>query len=265
MDAPTSRRGPPTAGEIRLLRADTGGTGCGPSRPWELGDEAWERLEPDGFYVRRAREPFLYLMSCLLLPAAIPVAILIALVNARIHGSPRRILFRQERVGRRGRIFVLHKFRTMRDSREDDRSRVTRFGRFLRNTHLDELPQLWDVLRGEMSLVGPRPEMIATEAWAAGRWPKFSRRLVLRPGLTGLAQITQGYASEGDEAAYRRKLALNRLYLARISFSLDCAILARTALWMLTGRGWRSVPGDGDRRAATREGGAQGAPVMARE
>jgi lipopolysaccharide/colanic/teichoic acid biosynthesis glycosyltransferase len=119
----------------------------------------------------------------------------------------RRVLFAQTRVGWRGRLFVLYKFRTMVDGPGDDRARVTRFGRLLRNTHLDELPQLWNVLRGEMCLVGPRPEMLATERWAAERCPEFVERLVLPPGSPGCAQITQGYTDEGDEAAYREKVA----------------------------------------------------------
>jgi lipopolysaccharide/colanic/teichoic acid biosynthesis glycosyltransferase len=120
-----------------------------------------------------------------------------------------------------------------------DAARVTRFGRFLRNTHLDELPQLWNVLRGDMSLIGPRPEMLATERWAAERCPGFVERLCLKPGLTGFAQITQGYTDQGDAAAYRAKLALNRRYRDELSFTTDCAILVRTVAWMLRARGWR--------------------------
>jgi len=132
------------------------------------------------------------------------------------------------------------KFRTMVDGAGDDRERVTRFGRFLRNTHLDELPQFWNVLRGDMCLVGPRPEMLATERWAAEHCPEFAERLVLRPGLTGLAQVTQGYTREGDVRAYREKVAWNLRYRERLSLTGDCAILMRTALWMLRGRGWRA-------------------------
>ena len=193
-------------------------------------------LEPRGLYARRLRRPFLMLATLALLPPALLVGAPIALSNAFLHGGLRRVLFAQTRVGWRGRLFVLYKFRTMVDGPGDDRARVTRFGRFLRNTHLDELPQLWNVLRGEMCLVGPRPEMLATEGWAAERCPEFVERLVLPPGLTGLAQITQGYTDEGDEAAYREKVAWNQRYLARVSLALDCAILLRTALWMLRGR-----------------------------
>ncbi len=204
----------------------------------------WDALEPRGLYARTVRGPFLYAAALALVALALPLALAIALVNALVHRSARAVLFTQRRVGRRGRIFVLYKFRSMREPRAglDDRARVTRFGRLLRNTHLDELPQLWNVLRGEMALIGPRPEQVATERWAAEHLPGFSERLVLAPGITGLAQITQGYAQDGDEPAYARKLELNRRYFAELSFGLDCAILARTALWMLRGRGWRRPP-----------------------
>lgn len=208
--------------------------------PWRLAAERWERLEPVGLYARRARGPLLWLAALALTPLALLVALPVALGNALEHG-PRRVFFLQKRVGKRGRIFVLFKFRTMRDVPGADHSRVTSFGRFLRNTHLDELPQLVNVLCGDMCLIGPRPEMLATERWAAHHCPDFWERLVLPPGLTGYAQITQGYTNGGDAEAYRRKLELNHHYRERLSLGLDLAILCRTALWMVRGRGWRKA------------------------
>ena len=209
--------------------------------PWELPLERWEALEPTGIYARHVRGPFLFGFTLALLPVALLLALPVALVNAWVQGSVRRILFLQARVGHRGRIFTLWKFRTMRDGPGNDQARVTRFGRFLRNTHLDELPQLVNVLRGDMSLIGPRPEMLATERWAAQHCPGFVERLCLKPGLTGQAQITQGYTDSGDEAAYEAKRALNRRYRSELSFLTDCAILARTVLWVLRARGWRKA------------------------
>ena len=206
---------------------------------WERSEAEWERLAPCGLYAGFVRRPLLWLVTLALVPFALCLAIPIALVNTCVQGTPRRIFFLQPRVGWRGRVFVLHKFRTMIDQPGDDHARVTRFGRFLRNTHLDELPQLWNVLRGDMCLIGPRPEMLATEHWAAQHELGFSARLVLHPGLTGLAQITQGYTEGGDERAYHEKLDLNQRYREQLSFGLDCTILLRTALWMLRGRGWR--------------------------
>jgi len=205
---------------------------------WRRAAGEWERLVPPGLYARHLRTALLLVASLPLVPLALLFALPIACANLWIHG-PRRVFFAQLRVGWRGRIFVLYKFRTMRDWPGDDRARVTRFGRFLRNTHLDELPQLWNVLCGDMCLIGPRPEMISTERWAARHVPGFSERLCLRPGLTGYAQITQGYTDDGDLSAYREKLRLNRRYRDEMGLGLDGAILARTVLWMLRGRGWR--------------------------
>lgn len=206
---------------------------------WELPLERWEALEPAGAYARHVRGPFLLAVTLALLPAALVLALPVALVNAWVQRSFARIFFLQARVGHRGRVFTLWKFRTMRDGPGSDQARVTRFGRFLRNTHLDELPQLVNVLRGEMSLIGPRPEMVATERWAAQHCPGFAERLCLKPGLTGYAQITQGYTDSGDEVAYEAKRVLNRRYRHELSFATDCAILARTVVWVLRARGWR--------------------------
>ena len=233
---PVSLSAPQAAFEFA---ARTASRGAGPrAQPWERPHAEWERLAPRGLYARALREPFLLLATVLLVPVAAVLALPIALVNAWVYRSVRRVLFAQRRVGWRGRVFTLYKFRTMLDLPGDDHTRVTRFGRFLRNTHLDELPQLWNVLAGDMSLIGPRPEMVATERWAARHCPGFSERLVLKPGLTGHAQVTQGYTDGGDLAAYRAKLELNRCYRRALGLRLDCAILVRTVWWMLRGRGW---------------------------
>jgi lipopolysaccharide/colanic/teichoic acid biosynthesis glycosyltransferase len=214
--------------------------------PWERPDAEWTQLEPRGLYAERLRTPVLMGLTLLLLPLAMAVALPVFLINAVLFGSARRAFFLQRRVGQRGEVFTLFKFRTMRDPEPGapncDRARVTTFGRFLRNTHLDELPQLLNVLRGEMALIGPRPEMLSVEGWACERWDDFSRRLVLRPGLTGLAQITQGYASDGDVAAYRRKYRLSMRYVGQVGLLLDLSILVRTAIWVLRRRGWRCAP-----------------------
>ena len=222
---------PARAGRLRPLQPA--------SRPWKRTPAEWQELAPRGLYARRLRTPFLWCVTLALVPLALVLAVPIVLVNAFIHGSPRRVLFAQLRVGWRGRVFVLLKFRTLLDRPGDDHARATRCGRFLRNTHLDELPQLWNVLTGDMCLIGPRPEMLSTERWAATHCPGFSERLALKPGLTGLAQITQGYTDGGDQRAYNEKHALNQRYRHELGFLRDCAILARTVLWMLRGRGWR--------------------------
>jgi lipopolysaccharide/colanic/teichoic acid biosynthesis glycosyltransferase len=174
----------------------------------------------------------------LLLPALALIALAVRL------GSPGPALFRQVRVGRGGRDFVLLKFRTMtvRAGSESgtfdagDASRVTRVGRLLRATKLDELPQLWNVLRGEMALVGPRPEVRRWVEAAPGRWALVH---TVRPGITDPAAIAFRHeerllaAAADPEATYRaeilpRKLALYERYVRTRSLGGDLGILLRT-------------------------------------
>lgn len=238
-NAPKSRLGTvgnqPVPDSYEELSADS------PSaQPWQRREDEWECLTPSCIYARYLRTPLLYGASLCCLPLAVLLALPVALANFFAYGSLGKILFRQERIGRRGKAFVIFKFRTMLDDESiPDHERVTRLGRFLRNTHLDELPQFINVLRGEMCLIGPRPEMSSVEGWAARVHPRFSERLVLRPGITGWAQITQGYAAGGDSEAYHRKLVINRVYRARLSFGTDAMILVRTVAWMLLRRGWK--------------------------
>jgi lipopolysaccharide/colanic/teichoic acid biosynthesis glycosyltransferase len=166
-------------------------------------------------------------------------------------GSPGPGFFRQERIGRRGRPFTIWKLRTMTVPRDGARdtlgvtaagdARVTATGRRLRGGKLDELPQLWNVLRGDMSLVGPRPDIAE---WVRRLPDGFGPALTVRPGLTGLAAVV--YADEESvlaaypsaEEAYAtvvlpRKLELDRLYAENVSLGLDLRILALTALLFL--------------------------------
>lgn len=153
-----------------------------------------------------------------------PVLVLTALV-VRVHlGAP--VLFRQQRPGRGGRPFTLVKFRTMRDARDaagrplPDAERLTRVGRWLRSTSLDELPELWNVLRGDMSLVGPRPLLVE---YLDRYTPEQARRHDVRPGLTGWAQIHGRNAQTWDD-----RLVLDVWYVDHRTFWLDICILART-------------------------------------
>ena len=186
------------------------------------------------------------MLLLLLLPPALPLMLCIAAMNLCVFGDPRQIFFLQPRIGWKGRPFQIFKFRTMKESSGSaigswssgaDHLRVTRFGRFLRNTHLDELPQLFNILLGEMSFIGPRPEMVEIEAWASVEVPGFSERLAIRPGVAGLAQITQGYTGR-DVDAYAQKLEINQHYLEHMSFGLDVRIVLRTIVWMIRGKGW---------------------------
>ncbi len=206
-----------------------------------------ELQAPRGAYARWGKRALNLSLLIVTLPLALALAFPIALVNWFIFGDVRRILYCQPRVGYRGKVFSIFKFRTMRQASGDafdswkeghDRLRVTRFGRLLRNTHLDELPQLLNVLRGEMDFIGPRPEMIEIDQWASAHVPGFADRNVVLPGITGLAQITQGYTGM-DEDAYGLKLSADRYYCQHLSLRLDLEILFRTGLWMIRGRGWR--------------------------
>jgi lipopolysaccharide/colanic/teichoic acid biosynthesis glycosyltransferase len=182
--------------------------------------------------------------AVLLFVAALPLLIVAALT---IHLEDRGPwLYRQERVGRNGRRFVLLKLRSMRLDAESDGQarwavrgdqRVTRVGALLRRTRIDELPQLINVLRGEMSLIGPRPERPCFVEQLQRELPAYSLRHGALPGITGYAQIHAGYSASLSDA--RVKLACDLHYLTHQSAALDVAIAIRTIAVVLTGRGSR--------------------------
>jgi lipopolysaccharide/colanic/teichoic acid biosynthesis glycosyltransferase len=151
-----------------------------------------------------------------------PVQLVTAGVVLAAHGRP--VLFRQPRPGRDGVVFVLVKFRTMRHpdaAHVTDADRLTSVGRFLRSTSLDELPTLWNVLKGDMSLVGPRPLLVE---YLPRYTPEQARRHEVRPGVTGLSQV-----SGRNGLGWEDRLALDVEYVDKRSLRLDLAILARTA------------------------------------
>ena len=160
--------------------------------------------------------------------------------------SPGPVLFSQRRLTEGGSEFDLLKFRTMRVDAEaksgatlavDNDSRVTSVGKFLRKTRVDELPQLLNVIRGDMSLIGPRPERPELAREFEERIPGFSRRLRVKAGLTGLAQVIQGYPRYLE--GYRQKLAFDLVYIKRQSLALDAWIALKTVGVVLTGSGAR--------------------------
>ena len=162
--------------------------------------------------------------SAIALSLASPIFLVLALVVRMRLGSP--ILFRQTRPGLNGQPFIMVKFRTMTDARDTegnlqpDEVRMTRFGKFLRSTSLDELPELWNILRGDMSLVGPRPLLMD---YLPLYTAEQRRRHNVRPGLTGWAQINGRNALSWDE-----KFALDVWYVDNQNFWLDVKILWRT-------------------------------------
>ncbi|CAN5883363.1 sugar transferase [soil metagenome] len=157
-----------------------------------------------------------------LVVAAAPMGV-IAIAIRRSMGSP--VLFRQKRPGRDGRHFTLVKFRTMRDGDEADAERLTALGSFLRSSSLDELPELWNVLRGHMSLVGPRPLLVR---YLDRYSPRQARRHEVRPGLTGLAQVEgRNLSSWGD------RLEADVRYVETWTIGGDLRIIVRTVVAVL--------------------------------
>jgi lipopolysaccharide/colanic/teichoic acid biosynthesis glycosyltransferase len=148
------------------------------------------------------------------------------------------LFFRQTRIGRRGREFSIVKFRTMLPDGDDrrwttkDDPRVTRFGKLLRRTHLDELPQVLNILRGDLAVVGPRPEQPHYVDELRQKLPFYDLRHLVRPGLTGWAQVKYGYA--GDESDALEKLQYEFYYLRRQSLAFDARIIVRTARSIVT-------------------------------
>ncbi len=157
--------------------------------------------------------------------------------------SPGPIFFRQTRIGLRGRTFSIIKFRTMRQDAEMDGAvwatrndpRVTPLGRFMRTTRLDEIPQLWNVLRGEMGFVGPRPERPEFVEWLNREIPYYELRHMVRPGITGWAQVRYKYGASLEET--KRKLEYDLYYVKHLSLGLDLLIMFETIKTIVLGRG----------------------------
>ncbi|MGA3213124.1 MAG: TIGR03013 family XrtA/PEP-CTERM system glycosyltransferase [Terriglobales bacterium] len=181
-------------------------------------------------------------ISFLLLVLVLPLFPFIALAIKLTSRGP--VFYSQARVGGRGRIFHCYKFRTMRSDAEadtgptwanDDDPRITRVGRFLRKSRLDELPQLWNVLRGDMLFVGPRPERPEFVNWLSEEIPYYGLRHVVRPGITGWAQVRYRYGNTVDDA--REKLKYDLFYIKHVSLGLDLWIMFETIKTVLLRRG----------------------------
>ena len=188
------------------------------------------------------------LLSAFFLLVSLPVTLPIAVILLVTSGRP--LFYRGRRVGRGGRVFEMLKFRTLRRGAEDrlgpylgdelvlrTRQETTAMGRWLRATQLDELPQLWNVVRGDMSLVGPRPIRPRFFEELADELPAYWQRLVVRPGLTGFAQVRRGY-----ETSMAEKLAHDLEWIADRSVRLYLRTLATTA-WRVLGQFVRGLLG----------------------
>jgi sugar transferase (PEP-CTERM system associated) len=200
----------------------------------------------EGFRKSRLQNGLKRLLDVISAAAALvlvaPVLLLVAIAVKLSSRGP--VLYHQARVGLHGRVFVVHKVRSMRQDAEKDTgavwatkhdNRVTRLGRLLRRTRLDELPQLWNVLRGDMSLVGPRPERPEFVASLQRDIPFYGQRHTVRPGLTGWAQVRYTYGATVEDAL--EKLQYDLFYIKNMSLALDLFIIAKTVKTVLMGRG----------------------------
>jgi lipopolysaccharide/colanic/teichoic acid biosynthesis glycosyltransferase len=214
-------------------------------------------FNPDDYLVRpavgtaakfKAYDSFKRVFDCgvatLLLITFSPLMLLIALAVRMTSRGP--ALFCQRRLTEGGKVFRMFKFRTMRHDAEsltgpvwaaESDPRVTRLGHFLRLSRLDELPQLVNVIVGDMSLIGPRPERPEMAVELEKEFPGFNRRLAVKGGITGLAQVSSGYAANTE--SYAEKLSYDLAYVRDRSLALDAKIAARTIIVMLTGAGAR--------------------------
>ncbi len=183
-------------------------------------------------------------ISLILLTVLSPVILLAALIIKLSSKGP--AFFTQKRMTQNGKIFKMYKLRTMHLSSakkeeflwtQTNDSRITKFGKLLRKTRIDELPQLVNVLKGEMSLIGPRPERPELSEILESEFPNFKNRLQVKAGLSGLAQVTDGYAH--DFKSYKKKLDLDLEYINNKGFILDLKIALKTILVVFTCRGSR--------------------------
>ena len=193
-------------------------------------------------YTRVVKRAFDLVVASVGLVLTAPLIPFLALLVRR---TPGPVIFRQTRLGEGGRHFTMYKFRTMRQDAEEAGAlwaeerdpRITSVGRFLRKTRLDELPQLWNVVRGDMSIVGPRPERPEFLELLQETVPFWTRRHLVKPGITGWAQVSRGYTADADATA--DKLAYDFWYLRHRSLAVDVALCVRTVSTLLTGSGAR--------------------------
>lgn len=210
-----------------------------------LSENTFAALTPNSIYASGKRHiDFLVAVAAAILTA--PLLVLVAIAIRLESSGP--AIFRQERIGYRGRVFTVYKLRTMRmaaagsetlesEMTKDRDPRITRLGRFLRKTRIDELPQIINILRGEMSWIGPRPEAVRISQWYEKNIPFYRYRHLVRPGITGWAQVSQGHVTTLDDGDL--KLQYDFFYVKNFSLWLDILVLLRTVRVVFTGHGAR--------------------------
>lgn len=190
---------------------------------------------------RVAKRTFDILFSSIAILTGLPVYLILMLGTKLSSKGP--IFYKQERIGRNGNPFYIYKFRSMIVESEengpqltkDNDPRVTKWGNFMRKTHLDEIPQFFNVLVGEMSVVGPRPERAYFIQQIVARQPVYTQLLAIRPGITSIGQIGFGYAESVEEMCQRMILDLK--YLGQVNLMTDLNIIAQTVMTMVKGKG----------------------------
>jgi lipopolysaccharide/colanic/teichoic acid biosynthesis glycosyltransferase len=211
-----------------------------------LSENSFGSLLPNLAYRKFKR--IIDLVGCVVVLPFLAIAMAIIAIVIRFD-SPGPVFFRQQRMGYRGRPFTMIKFRTMKPRpigvgdgvrRNDaitqtDDDRITRVGRFLRRTRLDEIPQILNIIVGQMSWIGPRPEAMDLSVWYEAEIPFYSYRHIVRPGITGWAQVNQGHVA--DLAEINMKLQYDFFYVKNFSAWLDVLITMRTVMVMLSGFG----------------------------
>lgn len=179
--------------------------------------------------------------SSLVMIAGLPIFLVLILITKLTSRGP--IFYKQERIGKEGRPFYIYKFRSMRVDAEkngpqlasDNDPRITKWGRFMRKTHLDELPQFWNVLKGDMAVVGPRPEREFFINEIARKAPEYKKLFCIKPGITSIGQVTYGYAETVDQMCDR--MAFDLGYLPKMGLRTDLNIILQTVKVMAQGKG----------------------------
>ena len=206
-----------------------------------LSENTFGSLLPNMLYLR-AKQLVDLGFALLALPAFLAVLLVVGPLTVLSSGWP--VFFMQDRVGYGGRVFRVFKFRTMRsasiDTREaamtrDGDSRITAVGKVLRRYRIDELPQIFNILRGEMSWIGPRPEALSLSKWYEAELPFYRYRHVVRPGITGWAQVNLGHVASPDQVLH--KLHYDFFYIKNVSPWLDLLIALKTVRTVLSGKG----------------------------
>jgi lipopolysaccharide/colanic/teichoic acid biosynthesis glycosyltransferase len=209
--------------------------------PSDFSCDASAQVQRKGFLFAKRSIDLIFAVAAF--PILVMLTCVLFLANTLFNSGS--VFFRQVRMGQDGKAFTMWKFRTMTDSGATlraadaplDEDRITPLGRLLRRTKLDEVPNIINVFKGDMSLVGPRPDAFEHAIQYLDRVPHYPKRLAVRPGITGLAQVRGGYAD--NPRAVQRKVRYDRFYIRKSSFMLDLRVIALTFGVVLSGFGQR--------------------------